>query len=81
MGTTQKIIPDIGKLMSLMIEHDVYPIARIVVFKDTVLAKKKPELSFLNPNGTLWDNGKNQPESFVNPYSKIGRASCRERVL
>ncbi|WP_409345719.1 putative glycoside hydrolase [Paenibacillus sp. MBLB4367] len=69
-GTTQKIIPDIGKLMSSMKEHDVYPIARIVVFKDTVLAKMKPELSFLNPDGTLWGNGKNPPDSFVNPYSK-----------
>jgi hypothetical protein len=65
--TTQKIIPDMPKLMSTLKEHDIYPIARIVVFKDTVLAKKKPELSFVNPDGTLWSNGK---DSFVNPYNK-----------
>ncbi|MFH5185486.1 putative glycoside hydrolase [Paenibacillus sp. TAB 01] len=70
MDTTQKIIPDMPKLMSTLQEHQVYPIARIVVFKDTVLAQKHPELSFINPDGTLWNNGKATPDSFVNPYKK-----------
>jgi hypothetical protein len=70
MGTTNKIISDMPKLMNTLNQHQVYPIARIVVFKDTVLAKKKPELSFINPDGTVWGNGKNPPDSFVNPYSK-----------
>jgi hypothetical protein len=70
MGTTQKIIADMPKLMNTLNEHKIYPIARIVVFKDTVLAKKKPEYSFVNPDGTLWGNGKNPPDSFVNPYKK-----------
>ncbi|MFE5319085.1 putative glycoside hydrolase [Paenibacillus sp. NPDC056579] len=70
MGTTQKIISDMPKLISTMQEHDIYPIARIVVFKDTVLAKKQPELSFINPDGTLWGNNKSNPDSFVNPYKK-----------
>jgi hypothetical protein len=70
MGTTQKIISDMPKLINTLNEHKIYPIARIVVFKDTVLAKKKPELSFVNPDGTLWGNGKNPPDSFVNPYNK-----------
>jgi hypothetical protein len=70
MGTTNKIITDMPKLMNTLNQHQVYPIARIVVFKDTVLAKKKPELSFINPDGTVWGNGKNPPDSFVNPYSK-----------
>ncbi|MCM3270005.1 putative glycoside hydrolase [Paenibacillus elgii] len=70
MNTTQKIITDMPKLMSTLQEHKVYPIARIVVFKDTVLAKKRPDLSFVNPDGSLWGNGKNPPDSFVNPYKK-----------
>lgn len=70
METTKKIIPDMPKLVETLKEHNVYPIARIVVFKDTVLAKKKPELSFLNPDGTIWNNGKPTPDSFVNPYKK-----------
>jgi hypothetical protein len=70
MDSTKKIIPDMAALMEKLKEHQVYPIARIVVFKDTVLAKKKPELSFINPDGTLWNNGKAQPDSFMNPYNK-----------
>lgn len=68
MGTTEKLIPDIGKMMAALNEHQVYPIARIVVFKDTVLANKRPDLSYINPDGSIWINGKK--DSFVNPYSK-----------
>ncbi|UJF31610.1 putative glycoside hydrolase [Paenibacillus hexagrammi] len=70
MGTTQKIIGDMPALMNTLKEHDIYPIGRIVVFKDTVLAKKHPELSYINPDGTLWGNSKTPPDSFVNPYMK-----------
>ncbi|RIX54062.1 GTP-binding protein [Paenibacillus nanensis] len=65
-GTPKKFIGDIEKLMSTLKQHDIYPIARIVVFKDTVLSVKKPELSFLQADGTIWKNGRG--ESFVNPY-------------
>ncbi|MFK7696721.1 putative glycoside hydrolase [Paenibacillus sp. HJGM_3] len=68
LGTTQKIIPNMAALMEKLKNHDVYPIARIVVFKDSVLAKQRPDLSFLNPDGTLWNNGKSPPDSFMNPY-------------
>src|SRR5665647_1470706 len=67
METTQKIIADMPQLMSTLQEHQIYPIARIVVFKDTILANKHPELSYINPDGSVWSNGK---ESFVNPYKK-----------
>lgn len=71
MGTTKRIIRDMDALMERLEAHNVYPIARIVVFKDTVLAKQRPDLSFLNPDGTVWDNGKKpNPDSFVNPYMK-----------
>ncbi len=65
-GTSQSFIPDIGKLMNTLKDHEIYPIARIVVFKDSVLAKKRSDLTFLNPDGSVWQNGKK--ESFVNPY-------------
>ncbi|WP_159881338.1 putative glycoside hydrolase [Paenibacillus puerhi] len=70
METTKKIISDMPGLMATLKEHEIYPIARVVVFKDTVLAEKRPELSFVNPDGTVWGNGKNPPERFVNPYKK-----------
>ena len=67
LGTAKKII-DMKKLMPVLEENGIYPIARIVVFKDTVLSKIKPEWSFLNPDGSVWKNGRG--ESFVNPYLK-----------
>ncbi|WP_078548074.1 putative glycoside hydrolase [Litchfieldia alkalitelluris] len=63
----QNYIKDPRKLLENLSERDIYPIARVVVFKDTVLAKKKPELSF-RENGKVWAN--NRGESFVNPYLK-----------
>lgn len=48
-------------------EKGIYPIARVVVFKDSVLAKKRPDLSFTK-NGQVWVNGKG--EAFVNPFEK-----------
>ncbi|KKO52796.1 putative glycoside hydrolase [Paenibacillus sp. DMB20] len=68
MGKSQPFIKDIDKLMSRLQKHDIYPIARVVVFKDTVLAKKNPELSFRKGDGSVWQNGGG--DSFVNPYSK-----------
>ncbi|WP_138753276.1 putative glycoside hydrolase [Paenibacillus sinopodophylli] len=67
-GASKKYIRDIGVLMQTLKKHNIYPIARIVVFKDTVLARKQPELSFLHQDGTIWKNGRG--ESFVNPYRK-----------
>jgi len=59
---------DTEKLMNLLDENDIYPIARIVVFKDTLLAKAEPDLSFTTGNGSVWSNGNG--DSFVNPYLK-----------
>ncbi|MGN7355762.1 putative glycoside hydrolase [Paenibacillus sp. SAF-054] len=67
-GNPQPFIRDINGLMDRLKKHNVYPIARVVVFKDTVLAKKRPDLSFVNSDGTVWKNGKG--DSFVNPFSK-----------
>lgn len=68
MGKPQPFIGDINKLMTRLKEHEVYPIARIVVFKDSVLAKKNPELSFVNADGSIWAN--KGGDSFVNPYNE-----------
>jgi len=68
LGTAKKYIKDVGAMMTKLEAEDVYPIARIVVFKDTVLARKLPELSFRKGDGTVWEN--NKGDSFVNPYNK-----------
>lgn len=65
---TQEYIPDVHELMDVMEEKQIYPIARIVTFKDTLLANEQPEMSFTNSNGSVWvaSNG----ESFINPFLK-----------
>ncbi|WP_233880515.1 putative glycoside hydrolase [Virgibacillus halodenitrificans] len=60
-------IDDPKKLMKTLEEKGIYPIARIVVFKDTVLAKKRPDLSFTK-NGKVWTNGNG--DAFVSPFQK-----------
>ncbi len=66
LGSPQPYIKDIGKLMTTLDEHDIYPIARVVVFKDSVLAKNHPEYSFVQKDGSIWQNG--NKDKFVNPY-------------
>ncbi|EFM12653.1 GTP-binding protein [Paenibacillus curdlanolyticus YK9] len=68
LGTPQRYIKDIHATVKQMQDHKIYPIARVVVFKDTVLAHKHPELSYRNKDGSIWKNGKG--DSFVNPYRK-----------
>jgi hypothetical protein len=66
--TTKKIIEDPKALLAKLQERGIYPIARVVVFKDSVLAKLRPDLSYTDRNGNVWKN--NRGESFVNPYQK-----------
>src|SRR5690625_3346631 len=47
---------DVQEVIQRLEENDVYPIARIVVFKDTRLAETNPDLSFKNPDGSVWHN-------------------------
>lgn len=58
---------DSAELMAKLEEHQIYPIARIVVFKDTVLAEDRPDLSFTQ-GGSVWKNGNG--EAFVNPFER-----------
>ncbi|ALC90893.1 GTP-binding protein [Bacillus sp. FJAT-18017] len=60
-------IKDPEKLLKTLEEKEIYPIARVVVFKDNHLASQRPDLSFTE-NGKVWKNGRG--ESFVNPFMK-----------
>jgi len=58
-------IKDPKAMLKTMEEKEIYPIARIVVFKDTELAERKPEWSFVD-GSTVWKNGRG--EAFVSPF-------------
>ncbi len=55
-------------LVDTLRAHGIYPIARIVVFKDRVLAEKKPELAIRSSGGGIWRDRKGI--AWVNPYDR-----------
>lgn len=59
---------DAEELMLHLEEHNIYPIARIVIFKDSRLARARPDLSFTDSSGEVWAN--RAGASFVNPYER-----------
>ncbi|WP_399208050.1 putative glycoside hydrolase [Sutcliffiella rhizosphaerae] len=67
MDIAQPFINDPTAMMKTLEDNDIYPIGRIVVFKDSVLAKERPDLSF-QENDKVWVNGRK--EAFVNPFMK-----------
>ena len=64
----QVIIKDIRALMQSMKEKGVYTIARIVVFKDDVLASAKPELAIRTMEGNIWRDRENL--RWIDPFKK-----------
>lgn len=66
--STQDFVSDPKTMMENLEKNQIYPIGRIVVFKDTLLAEAKPELSFKRADGSVWKNGNG--DAFVNPFSK-----------
>ncbi|MCA1059488.1 putative glycoside hydrolase [Rossellomorea aquimaris] len=63
----QPYIKDPKAVLKKLEEKKIYPIARVVVFKDTVLANQRPDLSFKDGD-KVWSNGGG--DSFVNPFLK-----------
>lgn len=66
-STGQPYINDPEEVLEKLHEKDIYPIARIVVFKDSVMAEESPELSF-KEGDQVWKNGKG--DAFVSPFKK-----------
>jgi hypothetical protein len=58
---------DIDALIATLREHGITPIARLVCFKDTTLATKRPDLAVKSEKGGLWEDYKGL--NYTNPYS------------
>lgn len=78
-GTTIALAREIGadkrpattwlpELVDTLRAHGIYSIARIVVFKDRMLAERKPDLAIRHVNGGLWRD--NKGGAWVNPYDR-----------
>ncbi|NGQ96542.1 putative glycoside hydrolase [Brevibacillus sp. SYP-B805] len=63
-----RFIADIDQLLQTLRENHVYPIARIVCFKDPYLAGKKPEWAMQRKTGGIWSDSKGVV--WIDPYRK-----------
>ncbi len=61
-------IKDVHAFMNTLTSHNIYPIARIVTFKDRNLSEHRPDLSIRKKAGGIWRDRKGV--SWVNPYDK-----------
>ncbi len=56
------------KVTNLLHQNNIYPIARIVIFKDPHLASRRPDLAVRSTQGGIWKDFKGL--AWVDPYNK-----------
>lgn len=54
--------------MKVLSDKDIYPIARIVSFKDKTAAGKRPDLAVKSKDGSVWRD--NKGDAWLNPYNR-----------
>ena len=54
--------------MKVLTDKDIYPIARIVSFKDKTAAGKRPDLAVKSKDGSVWRD--NKGDAWLNPYNR-----------
>jgi len=64
-GALRSIV-NMPSIVKTLKDHGVYVIARLVAFKDPILAKAKPELTFYNQDGSKFYDTSNS--AWVSPY-------------
>ena len=67
-GAGTKRISNLEELLAQLQAQGIYTIARIVAFKDPLLAQKRPDLAFQAKSGGLWRDRRGH--SWVSPYSR-----------
>lgn len=67
-GSSYSMIKDIKSVLKKLKDNNIYAIARIVVFKDPILAEKRPDLAIKTTSGKIWRGRGHAP--WLNPYNK-----------
>jgi len=67
-GTGVAKIPDIRQVMDELREKRIFPIARIVAFRDPLIAARKPEWAVRNRSGAVWTDDRGV--AWVDPYNR-----------
>jgi hypothetical protein len=65
---TASVVPNLQALLDSLKAHSIVPIARIVVFKDSVTARVRPEWTIRKKDGSIWRDKKGI--AWVNPYHR-----------
>ena len=63
-----RLIPDLKGLVASLHARGLYAIARIVVFKDNVLAEARPDLAVRSADGALWRDREHL--AWTDPFSR-----------
>jgi len=67
-GSQEKRVPDIREFIGNLHKKNIYAIARISVFQDLFLAKKRPDLAVKTKTGAVWKDYKGI--SWLDPCAK-----------
>jgi len=67
-GAYSDKIRDLPGRVAELLKRGIYPIARLVVFKDPVLARERPDLAVQRPDGTVWVDYNGL--AWTNPYAR-----------
>lgn len=67
-GAELRIIRDMDHVMNELRKNDIYPIARIVAFKDRIAATERPDLALRDKQGNVWRD--NKGDAWLNPYKQ-----------
>jgi hypothetical protein len=63
-------IPNVRSVIKTLNDNGIYPIARIVAFKDNGACEKRPDLYIKNADGSLWRDSSSLESAWLNPYNK-----------
>jgi len=63
-----RAVPDFENYLSDLRKRGIYTSARIVVFKDNKMARRKPEWAVKDPEGNIWVDRKHN--AWLDPYNK-----------
>lgn len=66
-GANQKMF-NIDKVMAVLKQHNIFPIARIACMRDTLLPEKHPEMAVHSPDGSVWHDKTHH--AWLNPYNR-----------
>lgn len=75
-------IPNMRAVLQEIRDAGIYPVARIVVFRDEVLAEARPDLSIVKEDGSIWqdNNGYGWVDSFNREVWDYNITIAREAI-